>query len=72
MVMTRLGENSKMVISGDLEQSDLTGKPNGLWDLTERMKTFEGEFKYIERIKMRSEDIVRHPAVEEILKIYKA
>jgi len=43
-----------------------------LWDLTERMKTFEGEFKYIERIKMRSEDIVRHPAVEEILKIYKA
>ena len=72
MVMTRLGENSKMVISGDLEQSDLTGKPNGLWDLTERMKTFEGEFQYIERIKMRGEDIVRHPAVEEILKIYKA
>jgi phosphate starvation-inducible PhoH-like protein len=72
MVMTRLGENSKMVISGDLEQSDLTGKPNGLWDLAERMKTFEGEFEYIERIKMHSEDIVRHPAVEEILKIYKA
>ena len=72
MVMTRLGENSKMVISGDLEQSDLTGKPNGLWDLTERMKTFEGEFQYIERIKMHGEDIVRHPAVEEILKIYKA
>ena len=72
MVMTRLGENSKMVISGDLEQSDLVGKPNGLWDLTQRMKEYEGEFEYIERIKMHGEDIVRHPAVEEILKIYKA
>ena len=70
MVMTRLGENSKMVISGDLEQSDLSEKTNGLWDLTQRMKEYDGEFEYIERVKMRGEDIVRHPAVEEILKIY--
>jgi len=70
MVMTRLGENSKMVISGDLEQSDLSEKTNGLWDLSQRMKEYDGEFKYIERVEMHGEDIVRHPAVEEILKIY--
>jgi len=68
MVLTRLGENSKMIITGDLEQSDLSTYSNGLKDLTSRMKG--KEFEYIERISMHTEDIVRHPAVEEVLKIY--
>jgi phosphate starvation-inducible PhoH-like protein len=69
MVLTRLGENSKMVVTGDMEQSDLSMFRNGLLDLTDRMKG--KEFEYIERVEMHADDIVRHPGVEEVLSIYK-
>ena len=67
MLLTRLGENSKMIVMGDLKQSDLH-RENGLKDLVKRM---EGrEFEYIDHVIMHDEDILRHPAVAEILKIY--
>lgn len=67
MLLTRLGENSKMIVMGDLKQSDLH-RENGLKDLVKRM---EGrEFEYIDHVIMNDEDILRHPAVAEILKIY--
>jgi len=36
MMLTRLGENSKMIITGDTEQSDLSNYSNGLLDLINR------------------------------------
>lgn len=67
MLLTRLGENSKMIVMGDLKQSDLH-RENGLKDLVKRM---EGkEFEYIDHVLMHDEDILRHPAVAEVLKIY--
>lgn len=67
MLLTRLGENSKMIVMGDLKQSDLH-RENGLKDLVNRM---EGkEFEYIDHVLMHDEDILRHPAVAEVLKIY--
>ena len=68
MLLTRLGENSKMVVMGDLKQSDLTDRKNGLADLVHRLKG--NEFEYVEHAMMHDEDILRHPAVAEILKIY--
>jgi phosphate starvation-inducible PhoH-like protein len=68
MLLTRLGENSKMIVMGDLKQSDLTNKKNGLADLIHKMK--DGEFEFVEHVMMHDEDILRHPAVAEILKIY--
>ncbi|QIG59925.1 hypothetical protein [Dishui Lake phycodnavirus 4] len=69
MMLTRLGENSKMIITGDTEQSDLSNYSNGLLDLINRM---EGRnYEYIERVTMNADDIVRHRAVEEVLSIYK-
>ena len=68
MMLTRIGENSKMVVTGDTEQSDLSLESNGLLDLVTRM---EGkDFEYIERVVMNGDDIVRHPAVREVLDIY--
>src|SRR5210317_1942029 len=67
MLLTRLGDNSKMIVMGDLKQSDL-GPRNGLADLVKRIKGLELE--YIEHVIMDDEDILRHPAVAEILKLY--
>ena len=67
MLLTRLGKNTKLVITGDLNQSDL-GNKSGLKDLTNRMDGLN--LNYIEHVTMDNNDILRHPAVSEILKIY--
>jgi phosphate starvation-inducible PhoH-like protein len=67
MLLTRLGDDSKMIVMGDLKQSDL-GPRNGLADLVKRIKGLDLE--YIEHVIMDDEDILRHPAVAEILKLY--
>jgi len=67
MLLTRLGDNSKLIVMGDIKQSDL-GPRNGLVDVVKRTKGLELE--YIEHVIMDDEDILRHPAVAEILKLY--
>jgi phosphate starvation-inducible PhoH-like protein len=66
MLLTRVGEGTKLVITGDLQQSDL-GSDNGLVNLIYHMSIYDTE--YIEYVKMDESDIVRHPAVKEVLKI---
>lgn len=68
MVLTRLGEGSKMVVTGDLDQSDIRFADNGLKDLFERIGA--QEFEYLDRIIFSNEDIQRHPAISEVLSIY--
>jgi phosphate starvation-inducible PhoH-like protein len=68
MVLTRLGEGSKMVVTGDLDQSDLRVSNNGLWDIFKRLG--DQELEYIDRIVFSNEDIQRHPAVSEVLNMY--
>lgn len=65
MVLTRLGEGSKMVVTGDLDQSDLRFTSNGLKDLFERLG--DKELEYLDQIVFSNEDIQRHPAVSEVL-----
>ena len=67
MVLTRLGEGSKMVITGDLDQSDLHFM-NGLDDLFKRIGV--QQFEYIDQILFSNDDIQRHPAVGEVLNMY--
>jgi phosphate starvation-inducible PhoH-like protein len=67
MVLTRLGEDSKMVIAGDIKQSDLHSM-NGLNDLFQRLS--EKDLQYIETVMLTGEDIQRHPAISEVLSIY--
>lgn len=69
MLLTRVGEGTKLVITGDLQQSDL-GDDNGLADLIYRMSIYDAE--YIQHIHMQEDDIIRHPAVNEVLKILEA
>ena len=68
MVLTRIGEDSKMVVTGDLNQSDLRFALNGLNDLFYRLS--DKDLEYIDHVIMTGEDIQRHPAIVEVLKLY--
>ena len=67
MVLTRLGHNSRMVITGDLSQIDLPpNQLSGLVDATARLKQIKGIGIFI----LSGEDVVRHSVVARILKAY--
>ena len=79
MLTTRIGINSKMVITGDLKQSD-KGDNSGLYDFIKRYdnykrynlgkKSEELNGKTIEVIYLENKDIERNPIVKKILDIY--
>lgn len=69
MVLTRLGDESKMVITGDLAQHDRKfTQENGLRDFIDRIKK-QGS-SLISLVEFNSRDIQRHPVVKEVLKLY--
>lgn len=68
MLLTRLGENSKMVVTGDLAQADRL-KDNGLINFIERTEQHK-RLEHIDVVRFDSFDIERHDAVKEILDIY--
>jgi len=67
MLITRIGEGSKIVITGDLDQTD-RGKENGMADFLKKLS--KSDSQYITQARLFGEDIVRHKAVTEALKIY--
>lgn len=67
MFLTRLGVNSKAVITGDITQIDLEDKKAS--GLVQIQKILEG-VKGIEFIYLTEKDVVRHPLVQEIIKAY--
>ncbi len=67
MFLTRIGENSKIVINGDPSQIDL---PNKLQSGLERSKKILGHLKEISTIDFDHNDVVRHPLVSKIVKAY--
>jgi len=67
MFLTRLGENSKMVITGDLTQIDLpAGHTSGLKHAVKILK----DINDIGIIRLSEKDVVRHPLVQQIVKAY--
>ena len=69
MVLTRLGQNSHMVITGDLSQIDLPiAQPSGLAEAVTLLENIRG----VGIIHLSGEDVVRHPVVARILQAYEA
>ena len=69
MFLTRLGMNSKMIVTGDFTQIDLPrGVTSGLKDALEKLR----DLKSISFIHFDKTDIVRHPLVAEIVEVYDA
>lgn len=70
MLTTRIGTNSKMVITGDLKQSDRS-ENNGLRDLMYKLREPENQnIEEIKMVEMENKDIERSPIVKKILEIY--
>lgn len=68
MLLTRIGEGSKIVVTGDVRQTDRKEKDNGLLDFMQLVQARDS--KHIETVQFSHRDIERHPAVTEVLTIY--
>ena len=66
MFVTRIGENSKYIISGDLEQSDIKKHTSGLEDAIKRFAGVHG----VGLAMFKEKDVVRHSLVRRLLKRY--
>lgn len=68
MLLTRIGEGSKMVVVGDLAQHERGFEANGLSDLVARLKTLDSAS--VEHVMFTEDDVVRAEVVKEILRLY--
>src|SRR5262249_62204720 len=69
MSLPRLGEKSRMAVTGDLSQIDLpAGQRSGLQDAVDTLSGVEG----IGMVRFTDADIVRHPLVSRIVRAYDA
>jgi phosphate starvation-inducible PhoH-like protein len=67
MFLTRLGENSRMIITGDPSQVDLpNGQTSGLAEAAKLLNDVEG----IAQVKFTAEDVIRHELVARIVAAY--
>jgi len=68
MLMTRLGENSRLIVTGDLDQYDRPTQDNGLEDFLDKFKGKRSSS--ITSIEFQKDDIQREEVVKEVLEIY--
>ncbi len=68
MLLTRLGQNSKAVITGDVTQIDLQDKKSGLIEAVKILKDIKG----IETVILTEKDVVRHHLIQEIIRAYES
>ena len=68
MLMTRIGTNSKIVITGDVEQADRQYGENGLMDLCERLQ--KGGVEGIAVCALDGRDVQRHKIIGSVLRLY--
>jgi phosphate starvation-inducible PhoH-like protein len=68
MLMTRIGSNSKIIITGDVEQADRNSGDNGLMDLCARLK--DHRVNGIAVCALEARDVQRHKIIGDVLKLY--
>ena len=68
MLMTRISENSKIIIAGDVEQTDRNTLNNGLLDLKSKLRNYT--VPGLISCEFDTKDIRRHPIIEHVLRLY--
>jgi len=68
MLLTRIGDGSKLIVNGDLAQHDRGYDSNGLKDFLERLDRRNS--KMMSKVEFDMSDVERHPVVSDVLKIY--
>lgn len=71
MLLTRIGKNSKLVITGDHEQYDYGFHNNGLIDLIERLRLAENNTDWIELVHFDAKDVERHRIIPHVISLYR-
>jgi phosphate starvation-inducible PhoH-like protein len=66
MILTRLGWNSKMIVTGDPAQSDLLPELSGLSPVASRIEGMAGD---VSVVRLHQSDVVRHPLVARMLDV---
>ena len=69
MMLTRIGENSKMVVTGDLEQHERGFEDNGLADIMVRLQDQE-HHEHMQYVRFTKDDVERSQVVKDVLKLY--
>ena len=70
MLLTRIGDRSKLIVTGDLAQHDRGFESNGLKEFTRKLVEREPHSDMIDVVEFSDSEIERHPVVSEVLKIY--
>jgi phosphate starvation-inducible protein PhoH and related proteins len=70
MLLTRIGDGGKIIATGDVNQHDRGFEKNGLKDFVERMDASPTKSKHMTIIKFGSNEVERHPIIEEVLSLY--
>lgn len=68
MVLTRIGDGSRMIVTGDVNQHDRGYSDNGLKDFVRRLALAKSDF--IKVVEFDKADVERHPVIEEVLSLY--
>ena len=68
MLLSRIGQGSRIVVTGDVEQADRKTHDNGLLDLVERSKI--QKVPGLDIVQLTGRDIQRHPMINSILSLY--
>ena len=68
MVLTRIGEGSKLVVTGDPSQHDRGFEDNGFVDFVNRLRNVPTI--RIEHVELSEADVMRHPVVKDVLEAY--
>jgi len=69
MLLTRLGTNTRITVTGDVEQTDRQRPDNGLLDIATRLS--QDPVKGISLVEMTNRDIQRHPIIGPVLDLYR-
>ena len=67
MLLTRIGEGSKIVVLGDMDQHDRGFEDNGLMDIVSRITPHEENIRHVRFIR---EDVIRSQVILDILRMY--
>lgn len=68
MLLTRIGDNSKLIVNGDLAQHDRGYDSNGLKDFLSLLQ--KRNSKMMGTVEFSDKEVERHPVVSDVLKIY--
>lgn len=68
MLLTRIGQNSKIIVTGDIDQTDRKTSDNGLLDLANRLK--KSKIEGIQCCEFNTKDVQRHHIIEKVINLY--